>query len=103
MLQDEALAIKRPKMRDGWIASKAKLKGCQIQDRVQEKSIGDITCSVDSISTKASRSLMIIVSLPSQLECDSFIPQLHSIEAHVGLKITYQHHAQGKTDQKRHS
>jgi hypothetical protein len=33
MLQDKAVATKRPQMRDGWLASKAKLKGGQIQDR----------------------------------------------------------------------
>jgi hypothetical protein len=32
-LQDKALATKRPEMRDRWLASKAKLKGGQIQDR----------------------------------------------------------------------
>jgi hypothetical protein len=33
MLQDNALATKRPEMRDGRLASKAKLKRDQIQDR----------------------------------------------------------------------
>jgi hypothetical protein len=32
MFQDKALATKRPKMRDGWLASKVKLIGSQIQD-----------------------------------------------------------------------
>jgi hypothetical protein len=32
-LQDEALATKRPEMTDRQLASKAKLKGGQIQDR----------------------------------------------------------------------
>jgi hypothetical protein len=31
--------------------------------------------------------------LPSQLECDSFISQIHYVEAHVGQKITDQYHA----------
>jgi hypothetical protein len=31
--QNKALATKRPKMRDGWLASKVKLKGSQIQDK----------------------------------------------------------------------
>jgi hypothetical protein len=39
MFQDKALATKRPEMRDGWLASKAKLKGSRIQDRVHEDSI----------------------------------------------------------------
>jgi hypothetical protein len=30
--QDKAFATKRSEMRDGWLASKAKLKGSQIQD-----------------------------------------------------------------------
>jgi hypothetical protein len=41
--QDKALATKRPEMRDVWFASKAKLKGSQIQDRAHEESIRDIT------------------------------------------------------------
>jgi hypothetical protein len=32
MFQDKALATKRPKMRNGWLASKVKLIGSQIQD-----------------------------------------------------------------------
>jgi hypothetical protein len=32
LLQDKAIATKRPEMRDRWLASKAKLKGSQIQD-----------------------------------------------------------------------
>jgi hypothetical protein len=32
-LEDKAHANKRPEMRDGWLASKAKLSGGQIQDR----------------------------------------------------------------------
>jgi hypothetical protein len=39
--------------------------------------------------------------LPSQLECCSFVPQHHSVEAHEGQKIVDQHHAQGKIDQHR--
>jgi hypothetical protein len=52
MLQDKALV---------------KLKGGQIQDRVQENSIGDMTCSADSISPKASRSLILIEHRPYHL------------------------------------
>jgi hypothetical protein len=33
MLQEKTLATKGSEMRDGWLASKAKLKGGQIQDR----------------------------------------------------------------------
>jgi hypothetical protein len=33
MLQDKAHATRRPKMRNGWLVSKAKLKGSCIQDR----------------------------------------------------------------------
>jgi hypothetical protein len=33
MFQDKALATKRPKMRDRWLASKAKRKRSKIQDR----------------------------------------------------------------------
>jgi hypothetical protein len=34
MFQNIEHATKRPEMRDGWLASKAQLKGSQIQDRV---------------------------------------------------------------------
>jgi hypothetical protein len=53
MFQDETLATKRPKMRDGQLASKAKLKRSQIQDRVQKKLIRDIAFSADNIGPKA--------------------------------------------------
>jgi hypothetical protein len=66
-LQDKALATKRPKMRGGQLASKAKLKGGQVQNRAQQNSIGDITCSVDSIGPKTSRSLMLIEHHPCHL------------------------------------
>jgi hypothetical protein len=67
MFQNKALATQRPEMRDGRLASKAELKGSQIQDRAQEDSIRDITCSADSISPKASRSSMLIEHHPSHL------------------------------------
>jgi hypothetical protein len=67
MFQDKALATKRPKMRDGWLASKAKLKGSQIQDRAQDDSILDITCSVDRVCPKVSMSPMLIEHHPSHL------------------------------------
>jgi hypothetical protein len=66
-LQDKALATKKLEMQDGRLASKAKLKGCQIQDRAQEDSIGDITCNADSIDPKASRSSILIDHCPSHI------------------------------------
>jgi hypothetical protein len=62
-----ALATKRPEMRDERLASKAKLKGSQIEDRAQEDSIRDITCSDDSIGPKVSRSLWLIEHHPCHL------------------------------------
>jgi hypothetical protein len=66
-LQDKALATKRPKIRDGRLVSKAKLKGGQMQNRAQEDSIGDIVSSDDSISPKASRGPMLIEHCPNHL------------------------------------
>jgi hypothetical protein len=66
-LQDKALATERPKMRDGWLVSKAKLKEGQMQDQAQENLIGDITCSADSIGPKASKSSMLNEHHPSHL------------------------------------
>jgi hypothetical protein len=66
-LQDKALATKRPEMRDGLLASKAKLKRSQVQDQAQEDSIGDIACSADSIGPRASRSPILIKHCPSHL------------------------------------
>jgi hypothetical protein len=37
--QNKALVTERPEMRDGWLASKAKLKGGQMQNRAQEDPI----------------------------------------------------------------
>jgi hypothetical protein len=67
MLQYKALATKMPEMRDRQLASKAKLKGDQIQDRAQENLIRDITCSADSIDPKSYRSLMLIEYRPCHL------------------------------------
>jgi hypothetical protein len=67
MLQDKELTTKRPEMRDVWLASKMKLKGGQILDRVQENLIGDITYNADSIGPKAYRSLMLIEHHPCYL------------------------------------
>jgi hypothetical protein len=77
MLQDKALATKRPEIRDGWLASKAKLKGGQIQDLVQENSIGDITCSADSIGPKMSRSLILIEHHPCRVN-ESVVLSFHN-------------------------
>jgi hypothetical protein len=65
--QNKALVTKRPKMRDGRLASKANLKGSQIQDRAQEDSIRDITCIADRIGPKAPMSPMLIEHRPSHL------------------------------------
>jgi hypothetical protein len=54
-------------MGDGRLASKIKLKGGQIQDRAWEDSIRNISCSADSIGTKASRSPILIEHHPSHL------------------------------------
>jgi hypothetical protein len=66
-LQNRALATKRLGTRDGRLVSKAKVKDGQIQDQVQENSIRDITCNVDSIGLKKSRSLMLIKRRPCHL------------------------------------
>jgi hypothetical protein len=65
--QDKALATKRHEMRDGQLASKAEVKGSQNEDQVQEDSISDMTCSVNCINLKASRSSMLIEHHPSHL------------------------------------
>jgi hypothetical protein len=54
-------------MRDGQLASKAKLKESQMLNRMQEDSIRDIASSADSISLKASRSPILIEHHPSHL------------------------------------
>jgi hypothetical protein len=67
MLQDKVVATKKPEMRDGQLASKAKLKRSQIKDLAQENLIGDITCSADRISPKVFRSHMLIEHHPCHL------------------------------------
>jgi hypothetical protein len=47
-------------MRDRRLTTKGKLKGSQMQNRVQEDSIRDIACNADSIGPKASMSPMLI-------------------------------------------
>jgi hypothetical protein len=65
--QNKAFASKRPKVRDRRLATKAKLKGSQVQNRVQENSIRNITSSANSISPKMPRSPMLIKHRPSHL------------------------------------
>jgi hypothetical protein len=65
--QNKAFASKRPKVRDRRLATKAKLKGSQVQNRVQENSIRNITSSANSISPKTPRSPMLIKHRPSHL------------------------------------
>jgi hypothetical protein len=54
-------------MRDRRLATKAKFKWSQIQNRVHEESIGNIASSADSIGPKVARSHMLIEHRPSHL------------------------------------
>jgi hypothetical protein len=54
-------------MRDKRLATKAKLKEGQMQNRAQEDLIRDIVCSANSIGPKAPRSPMLIEHRPSHL------------------------------------
>jgi hypothetical protein len=65
--QNKAFVAKRPKMRDRRLATKAKLKGSQMQNRAQNDLIRDITSSAKSIGLKAPRSPMLIKHHPSHL------------------------------------
>jgi S-methylmethionine-dependent homocysteine/selenocysteine methylase len=65
--QNKAFAFKRSEMRDRRLATKAKLKGGQMQNRAREDSIRNITCIVDSIGSKAPRSPMLVEHHPSHL------------------------------------
>jgi hypothetical protein len=47
-------------MRDGRLATKAKLKGSQIQNQAQEDLIRNIASSANSIGSKASMNPMLI-------------------------------------------
>jgi hypothetical protein len=58
---------KRPEVRDRRLATKAKLKGGQMQNRAQEDSIKNIASGANSISPKAPRSPMLIKHHPSHL------------------------------------
>jgi hypothetical protein len=66
-LQNKVFASKRSKMRDRRLATKAKLKGSQVQNRTQEDLIRDITSSANNIGPKARRSPMLIEHHPSHL------------------------------------
>jgi hypothetical protein len=65
--QDKAFASKRPKVRDRLLATKAKLKGGQMQNRTQEELIRNIASGTNSIGPKAPRSHMLIEHHPSHL------------------------------------
>jgi hypothetical protein len=76
IFQDNALATKTSEMRDRQLASKANLKGGQIQDQAQENSIGDITCNADSISQKClgvlcSSSIILAISTRVRFFCST--------------------------------
>jgi hypothetical protein len=67
MFQNKAFASKGTKVRDRRLVTKAKLKGGQMQNRVQEDSIRNIASSANSIGPKAPRSPMLIEHHPSHL------------------------------------
>jgi hypothetical protein len=63
--QNKAFASKRPEVRDRRHATKAKLKGGQMQNQAQEDPIRDIASGANSIGLKAPRSPMLIEQRPS--------------------------------------
>jgi hypothetical protein len=65
--QNKVFASKRPEVRDRRLATKAKLKGGQIQNRAQEDPIRNIASGANSIGPKAPRSPMLIEHRPSHL------------------------------------
>jgi hypothetical protein len=65
--QNKAFTAKMPKVRDRRLATKAKLKGGQMQNRAQEDSIRNIASGANSIILKAPRSPMLIEHRPSHL------------------------------------
>jgi hypothetical protein len=65
--QNKAFASKRAEVRDRRIATKAKLKGGQMQNRAQEDLIRNIASGTNSIGPKAHRSPMLIEHRPSHL------------------------------------
>jgi hypothetical protein len=58
--QNKTFASKRPEVRDRTLATKAKLKGSQIQNRAQEDPIRNIARGANSIGPKLPRSPMLI-------------------------------------------
>jgi hypothetical protein len=65
--QNKAFASKRPEVRDRRLATKAKLKWGQMQNRAQEDPIRDIASGANSIGPKVARSPMLIEHRPSHL------------------------------------
>jgi hypothetical protein len=65
--QNKAFASKRPELGDRRLATKAKVKGGQMQNRAQEDPIRNIASGANSIGPKASMSLMPIEHRPSHL------------------------------------
>jgi hypothetical protein len=65
--QNKALASKMPEVRDRRLATKAKLKGGQMQNRAQDDLIRNIVSGANSIGLKAPRSPMLIEHRPSHL------------------------------------
>jgi hypothetical protein len=67
IFQNKSFASKGPEVRDRMLATKAKLKGGQIQNQAQEDPIRNIVSGANSISPKAPRSPMLIEHRPSHL------------------------------------
>jgi hypothetical protein len=65
--QNKAFASKKSEVRDRRLATKAKLKGGQMQNRAQEDPIRNIASGANSISPKAPRSPMMIEHHPNHL------------------------------------
>jgi hypothetical protein len=65
--QNKEFASKRPKVSDRRLATKAKLKGGQMQNLAQKDPIRNIASDANSIGPKAPRSPMLIEHHPSHL------------------------------------
>jgi hypothetical protein len=65
--QNKAFVSKRHEVRDRRLATKAKLKGDQMQNRAQEDPIRNIATDTNSIGPKAPRSPMLIEHCPRHL------------------------------------
>jgi hypothetical protein len=65
--QNKTFASKGPKVTDRRLATKAKLKGGQMQNRAQEDSIRNIASGANSIGPKVPRSPMLIKHYLSHL------------------------------------